>query len=665
MILPMKKVYLVVQDKYRKDAMTMLRKTGVMHVEKAKPMSAGLDKANERMANAEEAMTLILPFKESKKQKKEAEEARKGTGPWDRKPTPSGKRGRRSTDLYSEDQEPFSLDAVNAPKRPDLVDLMLEINTERKGLEERQIILERERDRIAPWGEFNPAQITEMTAAGCPIYLYEISTDSFKEVPQDTRYIKISTTPVLTRFIVLDKEIPGVSPFVLPEKPLSQIKAELETLYVKKKALDDRIEGFANRQPVLKKEIDSIRNEIEFEETLATCEVIGDMPKDSSCCYLKGYILAEDMGKLKTAVKENGWALIADDPGEEDEPPTKLKNNRFVNLLEPITGFLDLTPGYRETDISLWFLVFLTIFFGMIFGDAGYGTLLFLISIFGISKTRKTGVPTILKVLLLFSISNITWGAFNCSWFGLDPVKILPPFFTDISLIYLSTAKLASLGYAPEQSQAFVNQNIKIICFSLALVHLSIAHIGRIFMFLRKGNLKFFADIGSIAMLLGMYNLILFLIASDPTLGNGLGFKVIPFHPYSLYLIFSGFGLSFLFGYYEGNILKAILSSLKNIFPVVLGVSGIFSDIMSFIRLWAVGLAGTAIAVTFNSLAGPMLGSFLIFLGVIVLAFGHGLNLVLCVLSVLVHGVRLNILEFSSHVGLSWAGSPFKPFKEN
>jgi V/A-type H+-transporting ATPase subunit I len=89
MILPMKKIYLVVQDKYRKDAMTVLRKTGVMHVEKTHPQSGGLDKANERMANAEEAMTLILPFKESKKKKKEAELARQGTGPWDRKPTPA------------------------------------------------------------------------------------------------------------------------------------------------------------------------------------------------------------------------------------------------------------------------------------------------------------------------------------------------------------------------------------------------------------------------------------------------------------------------------------------------------------------------------------------------------------------------------------------------
>jgi len=84
---------------------------------------------------------------------------------------------------------------------------------------------------------------------------------------------------------------------------------------------------------------------------------------------------------------------------------------------------------------------------------------------------------------------------------------------------------------------------------------------------------------------------------------------------------------------------------------------------MSYIRLWAVGLAGAAIAGTINQMAGPMLGHFLFFIfGIILLVFGHGLNLVLNTLSVLVHGVRLNTLEFSGHAGLTWAGFAYKPF---
>jgi V/A-type H+-transporting ATPase subunit I len=90
----------------------------------------------------------------------------------------------------------------------------------------------------------------------------------------------------------------------------------------------------------------------------------------------------------------------------------------------------------------------------------------------------------------------------------------------------------------------------------------------------------------------------------------------------------------------------------------------VFSDIMSYIRLWAVGMAGGAIATMITTMAGPMLGSFLIFAGLILLVAGHGFNMVLTVLSVLVHGVRLNILEFSSRADLTWSGIAYKPFKE-
>jgi V/A-type H+-transporting ATPase subunit I len=84
---------------------------------------------------------------------------------------------------------------------------------------------------------------------------------------------------------------------------------------------------------------------------------------------------------------------------------------------------------------------------------------------------------------------------------------------------------------------------------------------------------------------------------------------------------------------------------------------------MSYIRLWAVGLAGAAIAQMVDGFAGPLLGHFIFFVfGIALFVFGHGFNMVLNVLSVLVHGVRLNTLEFSTHVGLTWSGFAYKPF---
>ena len=108
------------------------------------------------------------------------------------------------------------------------------------------------------------------------------------------------------------------------------------------------------------------------------------------------------------------------------------------------------------------------------------------------------------------------------------------------------------------------------------------------------------------------------------------------------------------------------MASVKGIIPVILGVVNVFSDIVSYIRLWAVGLAGAAISQTVNTMAGPILGHAILFaIGVILLVFGHGLNMVLNLLSVLVHGVRLNTLEFSSHLGMSWSGIKYNPFSED
>jgi V/A-type H+-transporting ATPase subunit I len=127
-------------------------------------------------------------------------------------------------------------------------------------------------------------------------------------------------------------------------------------------------------------------------------------------------------------------------------------------------------------------------------------------------------------------------------------------------------------------------------------------------------------------------------------------------------MLAGGFALVFIFGNYEGNIIKSIIASFANFISSVLGVTNVFSDIMSYIRLWAVGLAGGSLASTVNTMAGPMVGHFLTFAAILLFLFGHGFNMVLNVLSVIVHGVRLNTLEFSSHVGLTWSGVAYKPF---
>jgi len=180
-----------------------------------------------------------------------------------------------------------------------------------------------------------------------------------------------------------------------------------------------------------------------------------------------------------------------------------------------------------------------------------------------------------------------------------------------------------------------------------------------------RRSVKLLGDVGSLLQLVGIYYLVLSLVVNAEVFSFGLVIGAVPVGKVAIALIAVGFVLSFVFSNYAGSIFKSILASVKNIVSVLLGVVNVFSDIVSYIRLWAVGLAGAAIAATVNELAGPLFGKFLfMILAIVLLVFGHGLNMILNILSVIVHGIRLNTLEFSSHLDMSWSGHKFKPFKE-
>ena len=347
--------------------------------------------------------------------------------------------------------------------------------------------------------------------------------------------------------------------------------------------------------------------------------------------------------------------------------PTKLKNNKFVSLIYPLTDFLGTVPGYFEYDISGWFLSFILIFFGIIFGDGGYGLLITLVAAIPILKSLAIKKPVAPAFLLvgLFGLSTILWGTLTCTWFGLSPEQ-LPGWLKSLSIPVISNVYADKIWYPfwTENSAGLTTaQNLQIFCFSLALVQLTVAHIkGAI---RNKSSLKILGDIGSILQLIGIYYIVLSLVVNPQVFSFSLVISGIPIGTVAIAYIGIGFVSSFVFANYEGSIVKSILSSLTNIVSVLLGVVNVFSDIVSYIRLWAVGLAGAAISATVNELAGPLLGNFaFMVLAIILLVFGHGLNMILNVLSVIVHGIRLNTLEFSSHLDMSWSGHKFKPFTE-
>jgi V/A-type H+-transporting ATPase subunit I len=612
----MKKVSLVVLDKDREASLKRLREIGVVHLEKKNVSSENLSKLLDRKAKAENALGIVSSYDTGKKKK----------------------------------VKPAAVLADGA----DIVTQVLKLAEERKYLQDQLALHGRERSRIEDWGDFDPKDIPFIAGhAGLKLFLYKLPRKTFEALPKETRYIKLGGDKNSVRLVVFDSEILGETSVALPGASLTEIDTINSHINSELVDIEQKLAAMANSKAPIEGELKSLRTSIEFETARSGMEVLEDVPPESAVAWITGFVPRDELGLLKRGAAENGWALAAVDPGPDDFVPTKLKNNRFASLLNPLTDFLEVVPGYNEVDISLWFLIFFTIFFGMIFGDAFYGIVILVAGIIGVSKTIKKGVPPVIKLMLLLGTSNFVWGVLTCTWLGFDATT-LPQVLQDISLPLISNVTAARSAY----DDGIVRQNLMILCFSLALLQLCIGHIIAI---TKTRSLKVLADLGSIAMLIGMYGVILTLIASNEYRDLAPYVPMLP----CAYLLGAGFVVNFIFANYNGSVGRSILEGLKNFISMILGIANVFSDIMSYIRLWAVGLAGAAISTTVVTMAGPMLGNFILFIfGVLLLAFGHSLNLVLNTLSVLVHAVRLNTLEFSGHVGLTWAGTAYKPFSE-
>ena len=637
MIVPMKKVSLIIRENKKDETLKKLRKLGIVHVE----ITEG---SGERLALLREEIVLLegAIFTIGKKKN-------------------------------TEQKDLDTAEALSVAKKVRALDA-----------EKKQCIAERnaltsELERLKGWGDIDPGSISELKEKGYEISFYEMPKAEYEQLAESIKTVRIDETKSTVRFMLLkfkkddlDEDVTSLNTYrlSLPQLSASQMKQQISKLSARIDETDEAISSNACYIESIKKAVGATEKEIEF-ETYATGmenQILSPESKEPiSVSYFTGYIEAENLDRLKKAAENNSWGLLVEEPKEEDNVPTKLKNNKFVSLIYPLTDFLGTVPGYFEYDISGWFLAFILIFFGIIFGDGGYGLLICAVAAIPILKSLIAKKPISPAFLLvgMFGISTVLWGTLTCTWFGLPPEQ-LPAWLKSLSVPVISNVYADKIWYpfwTDGTAGLTTAQNLQILCFVFALIQLTVAHIKCAVR--NRRSLKVIGDVGSAIELIGMFYLVLSFVVNGEVFSLSLVIGGIPVGTIAIAFIAIGFVLSFIFANYEGSVIKSILSSLTNIVSVLLGIFNLFSDIVSYIRLWAVGLAGAAISATVNELAGPLLGNFMfVIFAVILLVFGHGLNMILNVLSVIVHGIRLNTLEFSSHLGMSWSGYKFKPFEE-
>lgn len=483
--------------------------------------------------------------------------------------------------------------------------------------------LRQEMKRLQPFGSFSPQAVASLAERGVFIRLFQASPASFPVLPDQAVYVETLRTRSAVFFALVTRgEKPEISAqeVPLPGLSLADIERRMAELEAAKVGFASRVAQFGGDYRAV------AQRQAEAEEALQMAEVRAGMGSAMTrLCYLEGFCPTAEAESLRRAAQASGWGLVIDEPAEDDRVPTLIRNPAWLRPIEAVFDLIGILPGYREIDVSLWFLLFFSLFFAMLVGDAGYGAIFLGLTLWAQRRFREASAH-IFTLLKITSVATIVWGVLTGTYFGIPDLPAP-----------LAALKMPWLGN---------EENIKELCFWIAAVHLSIAHVWNIVNLIRTPQAL--AQVGWLCVVWFM-----FFSARSVVLN-------LPFPSIMTWVFAAGIVLIVLFMTPR----KSLRDEWFNHVMLPLNLVGSFVDVISYIRLYAVGTASFAIASTFNTMLAPLFDGWLSgLLATLLLFLAHTVNIVLALMGVMVHGIRLNTLEFASHLGLQWSGIPYRPWR--
>lgn len=371
-----------------------------------------------------------------------------------------------------------------------------------------------------------------------------------------------------------------------------------------------------------------------------------DTVADQSLKLLEGFCPEEMSAALNRQLDADKIYYIEETPAEEDATPIQLKNNFFSRLFEPITRLYSL-PNYTEIDPTAFFAPFFMLFFGLCLGDGGYGLLVLLAGIAVLWKKPAWKDWGWLAVFM--GISTMIVGILTGMFFGieLEKVAFLKPvrqyFITD------SNFKEACHGYSPMMVFA-ICIGIFQIFFAMGFKVVKIT--------LQKGFKYALYDLAWLVFLIDSIVMMLPMLSGN-TFAAGV--------QYALYSVAGVCVLLILF-YSNPDRKFLVLNIGSGLWGTYNMASGLLGDVLSYIRLFALGLAGGILGNVFNQLAMQVGGGLPVWIGwlpmVLIMVFGHGLNFALALISSVVHPLRLTFVEFYKNAGFEGGGREYRPFSK-
>lgn len=482
--------------------------------------------------------------------------------------------------------------------------------------------------QMKPWGTFNQQDIERMAKEGLQVVLFSTPIEEVPKLPDPIVIQEVSRSAnnvYMMALAPLGVEIP-VEPFVFPaETDVKVINAQIEKYQQGLQQIAQKLRDIAVLNYTL-----ITHQEAELAERLNFLQARDKMGSGHELVYLQGFIPEKDLGKIEAAAKKNGWALLVTDPSEDEPVPTLLKIPKLFSCAKSVFDFLGIVPDYREIDVAVPVVIFLVLFAAILVGDAAYGIILLIVCSIIRLKAKNETVRLGATLLNTMAVTTIIWGALNGTWFAIDSDK-LPKCMRGLD--WLTN---------PETKDA----HQQLVMFTIGIVHLLLGHFMFICTHARKRWRSLIGNMGWISFLFGNYVVITNMLVFQRDIPSWVVWAYIP-------------GLI-------GILINVQWTDIGGVFNLPFSLINSMVDLASYIRLFAVGMAGFYIAASVNTVSSMLteLGPIGYVLMVILMVLGHTLNIALCLMSVMVHAIRLNTLEFSNHAVISWSGSFYHPFKK-
>ena len=510
------------------------------------------------------------------------------------------------------------------------------LQTEHGKLSQQLQSYAKEKEVLEVWGNFEPTGIQKLKDAGYIIGFYSCSEGNYKE-EWETEYNAMIVNRISSKvfFVTVTKAGQEVDLDVeqakLPAYSLSRLEALYDTTEQAIEGNEKKLVALSETDiPSLKAALKELQSQIEFSKVVLSSEqTAGD-----KLMLIEGWAPAYSKVEIEAYLNDAHVYYEITDPMPGDNVPIRLNNKGFFAWFEPICK-LYMLPKYNELDLTPFFAPFFMVFFGLCLGDSGYGLFLFLgaTAYRLLAKKVTPSMKSIISLIQVLSASTFFCGLLTGTFFGAN--------IYDLDWPIVQRLKHAVLMDNNDMFRLSLILGVIQILFGMVLKAVNQT--------IQFGFKYAIATIGWIILLVSTAVSALFASSELLSMG-GTAYKVV--------LCISG-AMIFLFNTPGKNIFMNIGLGLWDSYNMVTGLLG---DVLSYVRLFALGLSGGILAGVFNSLAVGMSPDNVIagpIVMVLIFVIGHAINMFMNVLGAMVHPMRLTFVEFFKNSGYEGGGKEY------